>query len=61
MGDLYTGCQILDWEGWELEETTDVNGSVFEFAFGPRDQSYFATSYPYRPQYAKDDKRSIVV
>jgi hypothetical protein len=61
MGELYTGRRTLDWEGWELVEPTEVTGSVFEFAFGPRDQCYVATSYPYRPQYAENDVRSIEV
>ena len=35
----------------EVEEEL-VTGSVVEFAFGDRDKSYFATSYPHRPEYA---------
>lgn len=61
MDDLYTGSRVLKWEGWELDEPAKVTGSVVEFAFGPREQCYIATSYPYRPQYAEKDVRSIEV
>jgi hypothetical protein len=39
-------------ESDEVEEES-VTGSVVEFAFGPKDRSYFATSYPYRAEYAE--------
>ena len=54
-----SGCIKLGWKGEELDEPQRVSGSVVEFAFGPVDNSYVATSYPYRPHYAKYDERSI--
>lgn len=53
-----SGCIQLGWVGEEVQEDPEaVTGSVVEFAFGPVDNSYVATSYPYRPHYAKDDPR----
>ena len=47
----------------EEEESTEerkVGGSVVEFAFGDSPQSYLATSYPYRVEFAeKDDIRTL--
>lgn len=43
----------------ELEEEM-VTGSVVEFAFGPNPASYFATSYPYRAEYAEKSDRRIM-
>ncbi len=41
----------------ELERVT---GGVVEFAFGDKDKSYFATSYPHRAEYAdKSDVRHM--
>ena len=46
-------------ESSEAEEEL-VTGSVVEFAFGDRDKSYFATSYPHRAEYAgKADVRHM--
>jgi len=42
------------------EEPKRVTGSVVEFAFGNGPKSYFATSYPYRAEYAEEsDKRTV--
>ncbi len=46
----------LNWDQEEIDEPREVTGSVVEFAFGPDDNSYFATSYPYRAEYADKDK-----
>jgi hypothetical protein len=44
------------------DEPAEVTGSVVEFAFGVSAESYFATSYPYRAEYAdKADKRLWVM
>jgi hypothetical protein len=45
---------------WDDEEPKTVTGSVVEFAFGNGPQSYFATSYPYRAEYAAEsDTRTV--
>jgi hypothetical protein len=55
-----TKIVVLDWEQEQIAESDDVTGSVVEFAFGPDDNSYFATSYPHRAEYAKtEDKRKV--
>lgn len=42
--------------GWNYDssdpEEETVTGGVVEFAFGYKDMSYFATSYPHRAEYA---------
>jgi hypothetical protein len=43
------------------KEPNTVAGSVVEFAFGDEDQSYFATSYPHRPEYARGDIRTVAL
>jgi hypothetical protein len=55
----HTSVEPLNWEGEELVEEARVTGSVVEFSFGPCDDCYIATSYPYRADYAVDDIRKI--
>lgn len=53
MDQLATIERLVGWDEEESEsEPKLVTGSVVEFAFGDAPHAYFATSYPYRAEYA---------
>jgi hypothetical protein len=60
MQDESEAVFVLDWEKEQIPEAREVSGSVMEFAFGPNENSYLATSYPHRAEYAAlGDKRKV--